>query len=73
MIFRAMNVVIDKQYDLSFADVKEVSDYSKDAIGYFTANKIINGYEDNTFRPKGNINRAEAAVLIYRITDKEGK
>lgn len=28
---------------------------------------IINGYDDNTFRPESNISRAEAAALIQRV------
>ena len=33
---------------------------------------VINGYEDNTFRPRESATRAEAAKIIYFCTSKEG-
>ena len=27
----------------------------------------ISGYDDNTFRPDGNITRAETAAMLYRV------
>ena len=34
-----------------------------------TTKSFINGYEDGTFKPKGNITRAEAATIISRLCD----
>ena len=28
---------------------------------------MISGYPDGTFKPKGELKRAEAAVLLYRV------
>lgn len=50
---------------------KEYKDLSTDLRFYneiinLTNNEIVNGYEDNTFRPKANITRAEAAKIIKK-------
>ena len=28
---------------------------------------VFKGYEDGSFKPKGNITRAEVAAIVYRI------
>lgn len=58
--------------DLTFADASDISDYAKDAVSYMKSSKIINGYEDNTFRPNNFITRAEIAQIMYNILSKEG-
>ena len=58
---------------LAFADSELVSDYAENAVAALSENKIINGYEDNTFRPKSGASRAEAAALIARILKEGGK
>ena len=35
-----------------------------DQLKYFKDNKIISWFEDNSFRPKNNLNRAEALKII---------
>lgn len=35
-------------------------------LKYLKDHKLINGYEDNTFRPKNTINRAEAAMAMSK-------
>lgn len=57
--------------DLSFADSEDVSDYAKEAIGCLSSEHIINGYDDNTFRPKNNITRAEMAQMLYKMLGAE--
>lgn len=52
-----------------FADVSEISDYAYEAVGIMSNMGIINGYEDNTFRPKNNATRAEAAKILYMLTE----
>ena len=52
-----------------FADGEEVKDYAREAVASLVDAGIINGYEDNTFRPNGNATRAETAVIIYRMTN----
>ena len=33
--------------------------------------KIINGYEDGTFRPEDKITRGQAAAIVNRVLNKE--
>lgn len=50
----------------------------KDLVGHWALAKvmvmteegIVKGNEDGTFNPDGNLNRAEAAALLYRIANK---
>ena len=55
----------------SAADFKDASDISENyqtAVNVLEGLKVFKGYaEDNTFRPKGEITRAEVATIIYRI------
>lgn len=48
-----------------FSDVNN-SDWYFDYIDKASKHSIINGYEDNTFKPNNSITRAEMAVMIYR-------
>lgn len=50
---------------VDFADYDDVSEYALFAVDELARCGIINGFEDNTFRPFGTITRAEAAKLIY--------
>jgi len=42
---------------------------SYDAIVELSEQGIINGYSDGTFKPDGNINRAEAATILVRAAE----
>ncbi len=54
------------------SDVGTVSPgYTKNAIASVALN-FISGYPDGTFAPKQNANRAEAAILSYRLLVKQG-
>ena len=50
--------------ELTFADADAISDYAKDAVLMLSQLKVINGYEDLSFRPSNFVTRAEAAKLI---------
>lgn len=52
---------------IGFKDAKDVSDWAKDYVDALSDNKVINGYEDNTFRPQNKITRAETVVILSRI------
>lgn len=54
---------------LKFADKDEVSDYAVSAVSYCESNGIINGNERNEFEPQGNVTRAEAAKMIYKLLE----
>ena len=49
-----------------FPDVEADNAYAT-AIDVVDALKVFIGFEDGTFQPKGDLTRAQAAVLIYRI------
>jgi len=49
-----------------FSDVDQNQWYS-DAVYSLTENGIIEGYDDDTFRPSNSVNRAELAVMLDRL------
>lgn len=66
MLYRCMET--EKTGDVrKFVDYEQIAEYAIDAVGYLSDMKAINGYEDNSFRPKNTITRAEASQLIYNI------
>ncbi|MFC0213717.1 S-layer homology domain-containing protein [Paenibacillus chartarius] len=48
----------------SFADQGSIPDWAGPYLGVLTAQKIVGGYPDGTFRPDGSLTREEAAKLI---------
>ena len=52
---------------VSFVDMAEIAGYAQRAVNILAETKIINGYEDNTFRPNGLATRAEASKVIYEV------
>ncbi len=59
----------DENIVTDFDDFEQISDYAKSAVADLVGMKIVKGDNDNMLNPKGNINRAEMAVLIDRIYD----
>lgn len=55
-----------EEKDLVLTDILPTYQYY-DEIKNLVNNGIINGYDDNTFKPKNNITRAEAATLIQKV------
>lgn len=51
-----------------FTDASSIS-YHPDLISAAASSGIIGGYADGSFQPKGNLTRAEAAVVITRVLD----
>ena len=48
-----------------FTDVKAGQWYSE-AVIWASENGIVNGYEDNTFKPMNNVSREEMAAMLMR-------
>lgn len=48
-----------------FTDYGSISDYAKEAVNCFAERNIINGFEDNSFRPFDYCTRAQCAKIIY--------
>lgn len=57
----------DNKTDPIFSDSQKISGYAKEAVSALAREGIINGMGNNEFMPKQNSNRAQAAVIIYRI------
>ncbi|UHA73810.1 S-layer homology domain-containing protein [Paenibacillus sp. 481] len=55
--------------DHQFADQYQVSDWANKAVTDLAGMEMVQGYEDGTFRPLNDLNRAEAAALIYRLRE----
>ena len=60
-----------KGYSLSagefdFADKETIADYAYESVMKLSNLNIVNGYNDNTFKPQNSLSRAEAAAIIYR-------
>ena len=51
------------------ADYGVISDKYKNYIANVYSEKIITGYEDETFRPEGYLTRAEAAAVIVKLVN----
>lgn len=67
------NVVI-KKYGITsssqakkFNDIQSIASWAAEDISVLSALNVISGYPDGSFSPKGNITRAESAVLIYNM------
>ena len=65
MICLAKNIS-QGSYGVSFADVSDNAWYSI-YVKALSANNIVNGFSDGTFRPEDNISRQDAAVIVWRI------
>lgn len=55
------------QVGLTFADAGQIPSYAAFYIQTMAAQGIINGYEDNTFRPNNNITRGQMAKILYNL------
>ncbi|MBQ4516284.1 MAG: S-layer homology domain-containing protein, partial [Clostridia bacterium] len=51
---------------VNFTDIDSVSANMHDAVLDAASSGMINGYPDGTFKPQGNITRAEAVTMILR-------
>lgn len=54
----------------TFEDDSEIADYAKDAVYAMLGIGVINGNEDNMFKPNDTATRAEAAKIIYVMINK---
>ncbi len=66
IIAKARGLTLDSQAALTFSDAAAVPGWARPAVAAAVQAGIINGYEDNTFRPERQITRAELATMIVR-------
>lgn len=55
--------------DAVFSDSELVPDFAKNSVRLLVGLGIINGYEDGTLRPGGNVTRGECAKMIFKCKD----
>ncbi len=55
--------------EVAFTDEGKISAYAVDSIKKLAMAGIINGFGDGTFAPFNNATRAEAAVIIYKLSE----
>lgn len=61
------NKNLDDNNNISFSDNEDISNWAQGSINKLTNNGIINGYTDNTIKPKQDITRGEVAKLLYTV------
>lgn len=59
-------------YAMDFTDVDE-ADADAEAIRWAASEKIVQGYEDDTFGGGEAVSRQQLAVILYRYAQNEGK
>ena len=65
-------IVTTVAFAATFSDVADSSSYSK-AIKVDADLGLITGYEDGTFKPEGEITRAEFAAIVVRMLGQEAQ
>lgn len=66
MVYRAVSEILSQSVGSDFADDGEISPYAAESVKALSSAGIIRGSE-GYFRPKADITRAEAAVLLLRV------
>ncbi|NOJ73707.1 S-layer homology domain-containing protein [Paenibacillus alvei] len=64
IVSKLLKVTNDEQAANVFNDTASIAFWSKGKVGAAVSKKIIVGYSDHTFKPKANITRAEAVVML---------
>ena len=54
---------------IKFSDVLSLNSEDMQLLKHALSKNLITGYTDNTFRPTLNMTRAEAATMIYRLSE----
>ncbi|TEB08244.1 Cellulosome-anchoring protein precursor [Pelotomaculum schinkii] len=66
MVVKAAKLAAPLSNGTSFTDSAEISGWATGAVAAAVQNGVINGYPDNTFRPKADTTRAEAVTIIVK-------
>ena len=57
----------------AFKDDKDISDTYAEAVAVLNGMGVFKGYEDGSFKPQGDITRAEVAAIVYRVYTQDVK
>ena len=60
-----VDVITESGTTLTLTDIS--GNWAETEITAMTAQEIIKGNEDGTFKPEGNLNRAEASSILYHV------
>ncbi|MGN1102888.1 MAG: S-layer homology domain-containing protein, partial [Huintestinicola sp.] len=66
VIYRMQGGDASKLDDVTFTDASDIHADYMDGVKYCAANKLMVGYEDNTFRPNETLTRAQFVTVLYR-------
>lgn len=56
--------------NVAFADSGDIPEWAQEGIKKLYTLGVVSGYEDNTILPLNNMNRAEAAAMLYKLMTK---
>ncbi|MDP4183484.1 MAG: S-layer homology domain-containing protein, partial [Bacillota bacterium] len=71
MFLRAIGYKDLKPAKTNFADDAKIGSWAKGYIAKAAELGLIGGYQDKTFKPEGNISRAEVCVIAKKYLDKK--
>ena len=57
----------------AFKDDKSISDDYAESVAVLNGMGVFKGYEDGSFKPMGNITRAEVSAVVYRVYTQDVK
>lgn len=68
VLIRAFNIVLENKFlELPFKDKDEIGNWAVEYVKTGYGSKIIEGYPDNTYKPKNTITRAETFTIICKL------
>ncbi len=67
VLVRAFELKLEEDKELEFKDKDKISEWAEEYVKISVENKLIVGYEDNTFKANQNITRAEAFTIICKL------
>lgn len=78
LLARAGNMKLLKDQEVNklvtkFADEKSISKWARSQLAAALKSKVLSGMADNTFRPRVETTRAEAAAMIVRLSELMNK
>lgn len=57
--------------DYSFVDCDIIPAWAREGVQIVYSKRIMTGFPDNSFQPGGYVTRAQAAVMIYRLLNRD--
>ncbi len=59
---------LNAEAELGFLDKSQIPEWARVYLSRLVAAGVLSGYGDNTIRPTGNVTRAEAATMLYKLS-----